>query len=69
MKCIYKKCRRKQEEQSDYCGGHQTVSMEDYMMIAGENKYMAEALQSLGYNQEQISDIASGAPIITKRVK
>jgi len=37
------------------------ISQEDYDMICGENKSMAEFLSTLGYSQEEISNIADGS--------
>jgi hypothetical protein len=39
----------------------ETVSIEDYEMLAGENKCFAEWLEARGYNSEEISKIACGS--------
>ena len=38
-----------------------SIEQEDYDMLAGENKAMAEFLELIGLTQEEISNVANGS--------
>ena len=43
-----------------------SVCVEDYEMMASENRYMAQFLDKQGFDMDEIAKIATGQPVTTK---